>query len=91
MEIRFSGECTVERFHELRQLLVDAVNSGESITVDLGHVDQADITFFQLLESARNSVPEQQTFSINMNNVSKNIIQKAYWSGVKEFAAHMPD
>lgn len=46
MELKFSGDCGVTRFHELRRLLLDAVNSGESITVDLGQAEHVDFTFF---------------------------------------------
>lgn len=52
MEFDFNGACTIEQADTLRQSLLDLVKNSDHITLQFGKVEQVDITFFQLLESA---------------------------------------
>ena len=44
-----SGKCTVENAATLHQALLDAVSGSRELSLDLSDVEEADITFLQLL------------------------------------------
>ncbi len=50
--LELSGEWTVGRAWELREILVEALKSGEQVTIGLEKITQADLSCLQLLCSA---------------------------------------
>jgi len=49
MEIELSGDCTVSRAEEIARILSEAVALGEPLVLHLDRVNQADLSFYQLL------------------------------------------
>jgi ABC-type transporter Mla MlaB component len=47
--LRLEGSWTVRRAHELKQILMDALESAESCVLELEDLEEADISFLQLL------------------------------------------
>lgn len=58
-EVRLSGPLTIRRAGELRDALLAALGSHQSIIVDLQDDAEADISFVQLLLAARQSARAQ--------------------------------
>lgn len=48
----FEGRCTVDRAEELRAALLAGLGEKDGITIDLSRVEEADLSFYQLLHSA---------------------------------------
>ncbi|HWQ09757.1 MAG TPA: STAS domain-containing protein [Holophaga sp.] len=46
-----SGKCTVEHAEALREGLLAAVSTGKALALDISEVQEADVTFLQLLLS----------------------------------------
>jgi len=51
MVLGISGKCTVENAVELRDALLAVVSMGKPIALDVSDVQEADVTFLQLLLS----------------------------------------
>ena len=47
-----AGKCTVENAAALRQALLEAASDSPALTLDISGVEEADITFLQLLLAA---------------------------------------
>jgi len=50
--LRISGKCTVEHAAALRDALLAAVSTNQAVSLDISGVEEADVTFLQLLLSA---------------------------------------
>ena len=53
--LRFDGSLTVSRAASVRSALLGALDAGPSISIDCGGADEIDVSFIQLLVSARRS------------------------------------
>lgn len=49
--LRIAGKCTVEHAADLRSGLLEAVESGKELVLDIAAVEDVDVTFLQLLLS----------------------------------------
>ncbi|MFZ2448104.1 MAG: STAS domain-containing protein [Syntrophobacteraceae bacterium] len=60
--VALDGECTLERAVEIRSTLLDALNRGNHLTLDLRKVSAVDLSFLQLIcsmhRAALNSAKE---------------------------------
>lgn len=56
--ISFAGEVTISNIGQAHEQLAAALHEQESLTVDVEHVSETDLTFVQLLESARRKASE---------------------------------
>jgi anti-anti-sigma regulatory factor len=50
--IRFAGDLTVSRAHEMKSALLESLKGAERIEVDLALIEEADLSCLQLLCSA---------------------------------------
>ncbi|PIB91206.1 STAS domain-containing protein [Caulobacter sp. FWC2] len=56
--IQFSDNVTISNISDARDILLDAFESNNSITIEIAGLEEADLTFIQLIESARRSAAE---------------------------------
>jgi len=56
--IRFSDNVTISNISDARDLLVAGLENNSSVTIELDGLEEADLTFVQLIESARRSAAE---------------------------------
>lgn len=56
--IRFSDNVTISNIANARDILLEAFERNKSITIEIDGLEEADLTFIQLIESARRSAAE---------------------------------
>jgi ABC-type transporter Mla MlaB component len=56
--ISFAGEVTISNIGQAHEQLAAALHEQQSLTVDIADVSETDLTFVQLLESARRKASE---------------------------------
>lgn len=52
MRVELTGNYTVERGRELKETLQSALEGGKEMILSFGHVEGADLSFFQVLHGA---------------------------------------
>ena len=57
--LKLEGSWTVERAHELKQILLDALKSGDHVVVESEHLEETDLSCAQLLCSAHHTFLRQ--------------------------------
>lgn len=88
MLLSFTGDCTVARAEEIRVSLLDALNAGGSIEIDLGGVTGIDLTFCQILHALRLSCQARGVTLTLPDNLSKGLAHQAAFCGLPEIAGH---
>lgn len=56
--VHFSENVTISNISEAHDILRSAFEGDNSITIDIGGLEEADLTFVQLIESARRTAAE---------------------------------
>lgn len=56
--VRFSDNVTISNIADAHDILLAAIESNNSITIEIDGLEEADLTFIQLIESARRSAAE---------------------------------
>jgi hypothetical protein len=57
--IRFSDNVNISNIADAHVLMSSALHCDKTVILDIGDVTEADLTFVQLIESARNSLAER--------------------------------
>lgn len=91
MLLSFSGDCTVARAEEIRASLLDALNSGDSIEIDLGGVTGIDLTFCQILHALRLSCKARGVVLALPDNLPEALARQAVFCGLPELAGNPPE
>ena len=81
MNVRLEGTWTVERAGELKDILLQAVTSGE-MEVDFTAVREADLSFFQLLHAAQKSCIKTGVSVRFLPTLSPILETRACWTGL---------
>ena len=76
-----AGKCTVEHAAALRQALLEAVSANPVLTLDVSGVEEADITFLQLVLSTAHTVARSGGTLTRHGPVSQAAISAARVSG----------
>ncbi|WP_027184182.1 STAS domain-containing protein [Desulfovibrio inopinatus] len=84
MNIEFEGDLTVERAADIKQQLLDALSTGESVELGFSKAADADLTFFQLLHAAKKSFAARQQPLILKKDLPEHLAFKAQVSGMEE-------
>lgn len=89
--VTFAGRCSIVSIEDNHRQLLDAVHAGESITVDLSEVESADVSFLQLLVSARHMAAAQNK-SFTLRNLPAPIAAAFRAAGVsaEQLSAPLP-
>jgi MFS superfamily sulfate permease-like transporter len=56
--VQFSDNVTISNISDAHDILLAALEHNNSITIDIDGLEEADLTFVQLIESARRSAAE---------------------------------
>jgi hypothetical protein len=56
--VRFSGSATISNISDAHGILLAALEQNNSITIEIDDLEEVDLTFVQLIESARRSAAE---------------------------------
>jgi hypothetical protein len=81
--LRLEGSWTVRRAHELKQILMEALRSAESCVLVLEDLEEADISFLQLLCATHRASLRQGKSVILHDKKSKFLKQLVYDAGFK--------
>ena len=57
--IRFSDNVTISNIYDAHVLMSSALHSDSAVEIDISDISEADLTFVQLIESARRSMMER--------------------------------
>jgi len=87
VRINIEGECTVARAEELRTLLLEALNSGKSIEIDLSSVTAIDLTFCQILHALQQSCVGRGIKLTLLNNLPGDLTEQAVLCGLPEIVS----
>jgi anti-anti-sigma regulatory factor len=58
--VRFSGSLNVSNISDAHDILLEALEQNDSLAIDIDGLEEADLTFVQLIESARRSAAEAE-------------------------------
>jgi anti-anti-sigma regulatory factor len=76
-----NGTWTVERAEELKELLLEIMETGE-VDLDFTGVEEADLTFFQLLHAAQKSCRKSGVSIRFLPSLSPLHETRARWTGL---------
>jgi hypothetical protein len=82
VNVRLEGSWTVERAGELKDLLSQAVSSGEGVEVDFSAVEDADLSFYQLLHAAQKDCAKSGTAIRFLPSMDSGFLAHARWCGL---------
>ena len=91
MLLSFTGDCTVARAEEIRASLLDALNSGGSIEIDLGGLTGIDLTFCEILHALRLSCQARGVALTLPDNLPVALARQAVFCGLPELAGNPPE
>ncbi len=85
MNISFEGPCTVQQAHNLQTLLLQALQTAtEPVVLSFSNVDDADLSFFQLLLACKRSFKAAGKELIFKRDLPKDLIPAAQRTAFKE-------
>jgi ABC-type transporter Mla MlaB component len=88
--VAFAGRCSILSVETHHRRLIDASCRNQAIIVDLSEVEQVDVSFIQLLISAKNgAVAQKKPFSVE--NIPDGIAAMVQKAGLTvEQLSHLP-
>jgi len=87
MRFEFTGECSASQAQELKERLLKALSSGEPVECSFSGVESADMSFFELLHSARKSFAEKGVELSFAADLPGDYSRDAAWAGLPEIVA----
>lgn len=86
MRLSFTGDCTVTRAEEIRASILEALDSGEGIEIDLEGVTAIDLTFCQILHALRQSCAAKGVELKLPDKLPEALASQALFCGLPEMA-----
>lgn len=87
MNIILDGQCTVERAEDLRNTLLQALEQEGTVEVSFSQVEDADISFFQLLHAVRLSGVSRGRTVVFHQDLPERLGFKARMAGLEQIVA----
>jgi anti-anti-sigma regulatory factor len=79
--VAISGKCTVEHAAALREELLAVAGQGKALALDVSAVEEADITFLQLLLATAQTLEKRGTCLLRAGTISQGVGEAARISG----------
>lgn len=79
--LTISGKCTVEHAVTLRDALLTAVGAGKSLALDVSAVEDADLTFLQLLLATAQTLDKRGAGLVRLGAIPPALAEAARVSG----------
>lgn len=79
--VAISGKCTVEHATALREALLAATGPGKPVVLDISEVEDADITFLQLLLATTQTLEKRGASLSREGSISRAVGEAARISG----------
>lgn len=82
MELHFSGECTVRRAVEIKELLLSSLGSGSDTVLSFEKIEEADLSFFLLLHSMDSTCRQRGKKLVMLPNLPVRLARRAAMAGL---------
>jgi len=84
--IELSGDCSVTRAEELRATLLEALQAGGDIEIDLSGVTAIDLTFCQIIHALRLSCQARGVALAVLGALPEAVSAQALFCGINDLA-----
>jgi anti-anti-sigma regulatory factor len=88
--LAITGKCTVEHATTLREALLAAIGLGKALALDVSGVEDADLTFLQLLVATAQTLDKRGTCLLRQGPLPQSLTEAARVSGFDQTPRLLP-